>query len=711
MRRYICGHLCVLLEQILSASAKLLCSKASKCAWVDCAHLHLQIAGKCAARQKCSELVSQAMHTWLIPAAAVKLQLPGLNGLFSCRQLQHDSHDSLLQGQRKLHVGFCLKMLEMCFKHVLTQEEQAHSGSPALGLPEAAIQRLVQLQSFARGMAPTAAGLDIKPFLAQCLPAQLLVLVVNSTGQQVNGSAEAVGAGRNLSAADTSAVLAGLRLAAVEELCLHCNSSNVQEVADLLQELPSPTVLSINSKPSVYSMAEAEFEFKLSSSTAYTAAACACLLEVAGLPQGEPHPGACQEAAGYLQSLAAPHLQKLLLWCTLDGVHPLLPSGPQLPEQLAADVRLALLQTGLEVLLRHAKAGVQIEEDGRLQMEANRLDALCAVHQSCNLSSEQWSMVERALEAITAAASEECDDGAAAVVKACVGELVASGLAIQDVLSASERLQELVAVMDEEEQSKPQAAEVISTVVQQQMADCLAALSSFSGQLSSSMLALDSAPSSDEDGRSERYKNGVEQHDGDSAASGDQAVSIILGVLQSLQSSGTSAQAHQLVTNLRHHVWTALQHHLFSRQDLSESSSLQPDQLQLLEAVLTLFTSQSGWEEPATRPSPGSPEKGDKLPVIQWQGWSPGEVDSSSRVQGQQMLLVSRSRAIASRLWPEVPLGRKDLADHSAAQKLFFKLLEAADGVEQLQGLRGLLEDVWLNGDAIPSHDQARTYD
>ena len=604
-------------------------------------------------------------------------------------------------------------MLEMCFKNILTHGEQADSGSPALDQPEAAIQRLVQLQSFARGMAPTAAGLDIKPFLAQHLPAQLLVLVITSTVQQANGGADAVDVGRDLSAVDTSAVLAGLHLAAVEELCLHCNSSNVQEVAELIEDLPSPTVLASMSGPSVHSIAEVKFEFELSSSIAYTAAACTSLLEMAGLPQGEDHTETCQEAAGYLQLLAAPHLQRLLLWCTLDGAHPLLPSGPQLPEQLPANVRLTLLQTGLRVLRRHSEAGVQFEEHGGLQLEANRLDALCAVQQSCDLSSEQWDIVERALEAITAAAGEESHDSTAAVVKACVGELVSSGLAIQDVLSAAESVQRLAAVMGEEEQSEPQAAEVISAVVQQRIADALAALSSSSVQASSSMmLTSDSAFSSDEEeGRPERHMNGVKQRQGNSLASDDQAVDIILGVLQSLQSSGTSAEAHSLISDLRQHVWTALQHHLFSRQELSESPSLQSAQLQLLEAVLTLSTSQPDGQEPASsvgRASSGSPEKGVKLPVIQWQGWSPDEEDSSSRLQGQQMLLVSRSRAIVSGLWPEVPLARQDLADRSAAEKLFLKLLEQADGVEQLQGLQGLLEHVWLSGSAIPS-DQVWT--
>lgn len=627
------------------------------------------------------------------------------HGLIPCQHIC--KHDSLLQGQRQLHVGFCLKMLEMCFKHILAQGEQEQPDLPALDQPQESIQRLVQLQSFARGMAATAAGMDIKPLLALYLPAQLLLLVITTTtgsGGEADSNTE-----------ELAAELGGLRVAAVEELCLHCNSSNVQEVADLIEDLPSPTVLDTTTSgvPSVHSMAKVEFEFDLSSSTAYTAAACATLLEAAGLQQGEDHMEACQEAAGYLPALTAPQLQRVLLWCALEEPHPLLPSGPQLPEQLPADVRLTLLQTGLQLLLRHAEAGVQFEEDSRLHLEADRLEALCAVQQSCNLSPEQWGMVERALEAITAAAAGEgsSDDSSAAAVKACVGELVVTGLALQEVLSAAESLQGLIAAMGEEEQSGPQAtAEVVSAVVQQQIADALAALSASAQPSLPSTLTLHSAPSSGGDGgQSEHHMNGVAQQGEASLASGDtEAVGVVLGVLQSLQSCGTSAEAHSLVALLRQHVWRALQHHLFSRQDLVDSSHLPPAQLQLLEAVLTLFSSQSdGKEGPsnsAGRASPGSPEKGlPQLPVLRWQEWSPDEDDSSSRVQGQQMLLVSRSRAVVGGLWADVPLAIPDLASQAAAQKLFLRLVERADRVEQLQGLQDLLAYVWLSGDAFPT--------
>ena len=51
VQRYICGELCVGLEKVVNV-LELLCSKASQCVTADCAHLHLQIAGTCAARQK-----------------------------------------------------------------------------------------------------------------------------------------------------------------------------------------------------------------------------------------------------------------------------------------------------------------------------------------------------------------------------------------------------------------------------------------------------------------------------------------------------------------------------------------------------------------------------------------------------------------------------------------------------------------------------------
>lgn len=612
----------------------------------------------------------------------------------------------------------------MCFKHVLAHADQADSST--LDQPEASVQRLVQLQSFARGMAPTTAGLDIKPFLVPHLPAQLLVLVITSMRLQGNSGVATVDEARNLSTEDLKLAVAGMQLAAVEELCLHCNSNNVQQVAELVEALPSPTVLmEVPSSPSVQSTAGFKIEFKLSSSTTYTAAVCASVLEMAGLQQGgDSQTEACQETADYLPCLSPPHLQNLLLWCGLDQAHPLLPSGPQLPKQLPADLRLSLLQTGLEVLLRQAEAGVEFEQDGRLQLEAHRLQALCDVQQSCELTPEQWGMVEQALAAITTA---DGGRGPAAVL-ACIADLVASGLVMSNVLSAAESLQGLSAVVDEEEQSQPQAAAAVSAVVQRQVTEALVALSSTSGKLADSMPASESATRRDRGqaesattnnlGQSEaattnnsqqleQHMHGVgRQAGGGSPASPAQALTVILGILQSLRSIPTSAKGHALVSELRQHVWTALQHDLFSRQDPSQPSSLAPQRLQLLEAVLALSTTQADQPEGESTSlvaSPGRLETAARLPVIQWQDWSPDEEDSSSLALGQQMLLVSRSRAVVSALWPKAALTGQDLANHSAAQRLFLRLLGRAGEGEQLHGLWGLLEHVWQSGDAIPS--------
>ena len=99
----------------------------------------------------------------------------------------------LVQGQRKLHVGFCLKMLEMCFKHVFSQASSQSDQTAALDEPEASMRRLAQLQTFARGMSPLAAGLDIKPFLVPYLPAQLLVFVITRTSKQDHSGPEPEG--------------------------------------------------------------------------------------------------------------------------------------------------------------------------------------------------------------------------------------------------------------------------------------------------------------------------------------------------------------------------------------------------------------------------------------------------------------------------------------------------------------------------------------
>lgn len=613
----------------------------------------------------------------------------------------------LLQGQRKLHVGFCLKLLEMCFKHVLAHGEQ--TDSPALDQPKASIERLVQLQSFARGMAPTAAGLDIKPFLAPYLPAQLLLLVITSTRLQPSSGAEVLDAARDLSKEEVEAAVAGMHLAAVEELCLHCNSSNVQEMAELIEDLPSPAVLDM---PSAQSTAGLEFEVKLSSSTAYTAAACASVLEMAGLQQGEgeSQTEACQDTADYFQCLAPPDLRNLLLWCALDQAHPLLPLGPQLPHQVPADLRLTLLQTGLQVLLRLSEAGAEVEQDGRLQQEANRLEALCDIQQSCELMPDQWGMVEQALEAITTAGG----DNASAAVEACVGELVASGLAVSDVLAAAGSLQGLLAVVQrqgEQTQSQAAAAAVVSAVVQRQVAAALAALSTTSEEKLSGSVPAPNSASNNDAGQSGQHMDGVaQQPGGGSLASPAQALAVILGSLRSLQRNPASAEGCDLVSDLRQHVWTALQHDLFSRPDASEQSSLQPERLQLLEAVLALSTSDAEGESTNLVASPGRPVTADRLPALRWQGWRPDEDSSSSLMRGQQMVLVSRSRAVVGGMWPEVALTGQDLANHTAAQELFLRLLEGAGGGEQLHALQGLLEHVWQSGDAIPSDQVSVTF-
>lgn len=591
----------------------------------------------------------------------------------------------------------------MCFKHVLAHGEQ--TDSPALDQPETSIERLVQLQSFARGMAPTAAGLDIKPFLAPYLPAQLLLLVITSMRLQPSSGTEIVDAARDWSTEEVEAAVAGMQLAAVEELCLHCNSSNVQGIAQLIEGLPSPAVLDMPSMPSMQSTAGLRIEFELSSSTAYTAAACANVLEMAGLQQGESQTEACQETAHYFQCLAAPDLRNLLLWCALDQAHPLLPSGLQLPDQLPADLRLTLLQTGLQILLRLSEAGPEVKQDGRLQREANRLEALCDIQQSCELTPDQWGMVEQALEAIMTAGG----DNATAAVEACVSELVASGLPMSDVLSAAASLQDLAAVVHEEKQTESQAAvAVVSAVVQHQVAAALAALSPSSPEKLAGSVPAPGSASSNGPGQSGQHTHGVAQQPGGAGlTSPAQALAVILGSLHSLQCSPASAEGRDLVSDLRQHVWTALQHDLFSRPDASQQSSLQPERVQLLEAVLALSTTDADGESTTNLvASPGRLVTADRLPVLRWQEWSPDE-DSSRLMQGQQMLLVSRSRAVVGGLWPEVALTGQDLANHTAAQELFLKLLEGAGEGEQLHALQGLLEHVWHSGDAIPS-DQVR---
>ena len=601
---------------------------------------------------------------------------------------------SLLQGQRKLHLGFCLKLLEMCFKHAVLQQDQ--SALLDLHQPQASIERLAQLQTFARGMDPIAAGLDIKPFLVPRLPAQLLLLVITKGHDLSPSGPEGKIEDTAVSSEEVQAGLIEVHVAALEELCLHCNVSNAQQIAELLHQLPST--------PSVHSTAAAEFEFELSASTAYTAAVCGILLEVPQLePDGQTE--ACQEAADYLGCLTPQHLQQLLQWCALSKAHPLLTAGPQLLDQLPADLRLAFLQAGLDVLAKQAEGGMHVHTDDRLQLEARRLNALCEVQESCSLTSEQWGMVEQALTGITVAGADDANGNTA--VQACLADLLSSGLTLEEVLLIASSLQSLVAVVKQQEVSKPAAAVVVTGVVQKQMTRALATLSASAGPLSSPQSL--SGHSSDE-GSSDQHLNGVAgQEEDHGRASAESALDCIHGILQSLQASGASVDGQRLVAELRTYTWTALQQHLFGDEQLEASSaSLQPGQLQLLEAVLALSTTQTGLSTGrftravASKPLPDSPEKAGKLPLVQWEDWTPTE-GSSSITQGHKVLLVSRTRAVVDSQWPGAPVMSHELDSCAAAQKLFLKLLAGAEEEARLQALHGLLADIWQSGHAIAS--------
>ena len=563
---------------------------------------------------------------------------------------------------------------------------------PALEQPEASAQRLAQLQTFSRAVGDAAAGLDIKPFLVPYLPAQLLSIVIGQASQPAEeGNGDNNDGLTGLSNVQTAAAnLANLHLAAVEELCIHAISSNVHELAELILQLPAPTALSSRGTDS-----GGEISLVVSSSTAYTAAACNVLLELPNLePDGQTE--ACQEVSDYLEQLTHDHLTGLLLWGMLQQPHPLLPSGPQLPAQLPEDLRLSLLQAGLEMLHQQADSDAGVVVDSRLEAAASVLAVLCNIQQACELTEEQWDMVEQALE--EGSSSQRAVDQ-------CVEQLLAAGLPVQDLLTVTSSLQSCGETATAAT-AEPQAAAMATAVVQRMLSQALPMLSGGSLQQQAQLNLSNGGTGAQENGI-------VHQDEPDSSAevlqltTADQASDCILGILESLQSPGVSEQAKALVIELRQYVWTSLQHHLLTGEPAKGSStSLQPAQLQLLEVVLGLSTPlQSTAAALSTRMVPStstSPEKTQGASPIHWEGWEP-EQGSENLAHGQQLLLVSHTRAVVEKLWPGVDVGSHHVDSLSAAQQLFMMLLEKGHEADELHGLHRLLADVWRNGQALPA--------
>ncbi|DBB06293.1 hypothetical protein WJX77_007210 [Trebouxia sp. C0004] len=604
-----------------------------------------------------------------------------------------------LQGQRQLHIAFCLKLLEMCYKHTLTSTDTFPG--PALDQPEASIQQLTQLQSFSRAIGTAAAGLDVKPFLIPYLPAQLLGIILRQTIQEAETGDE--GDSRPKISSDAEGVEAGLAdvcLAAVEELCAHANSDNVQELVDLIRQLPPPISLGASHTDDTGTLSSS---VGVTSSTVYTAAACNVLLDIPNLqPDGQTE--ACQDVVDFLQQLSADNLTGLLLWAVLQQPHPLLPGGPQLPAQLPEDLRLSLLQAGLQLLHGQADSVSNLNVDSRLESEASRLTVVCHVQQSCELTPEQWGMLEEALEAGNSSPQ-------ASAVEQCIGQLLATGLPLEDLLIVTSSLQSHSQTDTTAKQAQSQAAAEVATAVAQQL--LRQALPLLSGSSAEASEHVDLA-----NGDSDIHQNGLAQlSELDSPTelmtpvTAEQASDCIRGILHSLQPSGVSQQAQEVVTELRQHVRSTLQHHLMGGDHASSQlRSLQPAQLQLLEVLLGLS---SNSQSPHSSLSTGlalatssSPGRTQKASLVHWEGWVP-EQASGDLAQGQQLLLVSHTRAVVKGLWPGVEVGPQDVASLAAAQQLFLGLLDSGHESAQLHGLHGLLVDVWCNGHALDA-DQAQ---
>ena len=66
--------------------------------------------------------------------------------------------------------------------------------------------------------------------------------------------------------------------------------------------------------------------------------------------------------------------------------------------------------------------------------------------------------------------------------------------------------------------------------------------------------------------------------------------------------------------------------------------------------------------------------------------------------QAQQVLLLSRSKALVQSGWPKAVVRPTDVTSLEGAESLFMQLLtESTDG-QQLKLLRRLLADVWQSG-------------
>ena len=564
------------------------------------------------------------------------------------------------------------------------------------------MQRLAQLQSFSRAIGTAAAGLDVKPLLIPYLPAQLLGIMLRQASQEAETGGELDS--RVEGSSDVEGVEAGLadmHLAAVEELCAHADGSNVQELADLIHQLPATTNLGGSHTDDTGTLSSTDTSVGVSSSTVYTAAACTVLLDLPYLePDGQTE--ACQDVVDFLEQLSADDLTGLLLWGVLQQPHPLLPGGPQLPAQLPEDLRLSLLLAGLQLLHGQADRDSGVTVDTRLDSEASRLTVVCRIQQSCELTPEQWGMLGQALDA-------ESGSPQASAVEQCIGQLLATDLPLEEVLIVTSSLQSRSQTGATAQQAQFQAAaEVATAVAQQLLRQALPLLSGSSAEENeSSAEQVDLAT-----GESHKHQNGsAHLNELDSPpdlltpTTAEQASACIQGILHSLQPPGVSQQAQEVVTKLRQHVWSTLQHDLVAGdQGSSQSRSLQPAQLQLLEMLLGLSTKrQSPHPSLSTGLAPStstSLSRAQGASLVRWEGWVPKQA-SGDLAQGQQLLLVSHTRAVVKGLWPGVEVGARDVASLAAAQHLFLALLERGHESAQLHGLHGLLVNVWCNGHAL----------
>ena len=523
-----------------------------------------------------------------------------------------------------------------------------------------------------------------------CLPLQLLLLLL----PEAANSDDTEAAGQQQQALGT------MHRNAVQELCDHTLADNVKEAAHFLSSLPAATLAHavlpvLKTQSHVVTQEDASSEAaeseSMSSSTAYTACAAGTWYDLSSLSSKE-QTEVCQMVLSYLPHMTPQQVSKLLLWGCLGQPHPLLPSGPQLPSSaLSEQLKLSLVQAGLAQLKQQSAEQDVMAIDSRLEAEAQRLAVVCDLQQSCNLNRKQQACVQDALSNLSATGTV---DSKAEAVDRCITSLITSGCQQSDVLHVASAMLSMLGsnLGQATERFNQQGADKIQTIVFARLSESLQAIAA--AELDTPAAEGKSHTASGKLLRFEQQEDDQPEH--------EQAADFILGLLLSLQQSGKAGTAQQLVSSLRAQVWQKLQQHLLPTDTCTDTDSLNPMEVQLLEAMLNLADSGLAPAESLEVADDTAKMNGAHVaipkPGVRWQGWGGLEGGGRGVAQAQQVLLLSRSKALIQSGWPKAVVRPADVTSLEAAESLFMQLLTDSTDGQQLKLLQQLLADVWQSG-------------